>query len=551
MHIPHTKTSRQRLWHFHGGLMLDDCKTLTSERAIKLAEIPKKLFIPLHQHIGDPAVPVVEIGERVLAGQLIARAASYISAPVHASSSGTVVEIGDYPVPHPSGFSAPCIVIQTDGRDEWIATLETDVLSGLDADEIRERIRQAGITGLGGASFPTSVKLNPGPDHPIETLVVNGVECEPYITSDDRLMRERAVDIVNGIRVLFRLLEPQHCIIAVEDNKAEAIAELSRAVDSSGLHDTRVQSIPTRYPSGGEKQLIKILTGQEIPYRSIPAHVGIIMQNVGTVAAIAQALLQHRPMVSRIVTVTGRGIVQPENFEVRIGTPVADLIAQTGGYNDHVSSLVMGGPMMGFALHSDDVPVTKAMNCIIAADAAELPAPTAAQPCIRCGECARVCPANLLPQQLYWYARAKDLDKTQDYNLFDCIECGCCAYVCPSRIPLVQYYRFAKNEVWAQESEREKSDHARIRHEARLARLERLEQERQSRLRKKKEALNKNAGGDDPKKAAIAEAMKRVAAKKAQQQSEPKNVGNLNASQQKAVDEANARRKQNEPADKE
>ncbi len=408
------------------------------------------------------------------------------------------------------------------------------------------------MVGLGGASFPTSVKLNPGSDNPIDTLVINGAECEPYITCDDLLMRERGARILDGIRIIRHLIGVETCLIGIEDNKPEAIAAMDQAVAATDLKDwVTVVPIPTLYPSGGEKQLIQILTGKEVPSNGIPARIGILCQNVGSCVAIADAVLDGRPLISRFVTISGRGIPTPRNLEVRVGTPVAELTGLCGGTGDDVRELICGGPMMGFEIGSEQIPVTKATNCFLALTADETPDPGTALACIRCGRCADVCPARLLPQQLYWYARAKDLDKVQDYDLFDCIECGCCAHVCPSHIPLVQYYRYAKTESWAREQERRKAEHARARHEARQARLERLEQERQAKLRRKKEALNRKpaaksaAGGEDPKKAAIEAARKRAATKKAaiaKQGIAPMNTENLNPAQQRQVDAADARR---------
>jgi electron transport complex protein RnfC len=306
--------------------------------------------------------------------------------------------------------------------------------------------------------------------------------------------------------------------------------------------------IPTLYPSGGEKQLIRILTGRQVPSGGLPAELGMVCQNVATAAAVADAVLEGRPLLSRIVTITGEGVAEPQNLECLVGAPISELIRQAGGYTEKVVRLIMGGPMMGFALSSDEVPITKGANCVLAASAAEAPPPPSPQPCIRCAECARVCPVDLLPQQLYWYSRAKDLDKVQDYHLFDCIECGCCSYVCPSHIPLVQYFRFAKTETWAREREKQKADLARQRHEARQARLERLEQERKARLRRRKEDLTRSepetpAGqsAQDPKKAAIAAALKRAADKRAAAQ--PRNVTDLTPEQQRKIEEVEARRR--------
>lgn len=517
---------RERLWHFHGGVHLPDEKHLSNAGASVAAPLPAQLVVPLQQHIGAPSQPLVSVGDRVLKGQPLARPQGYVSAPVHAPSSGTVVAIEPRQIPHPSGLSAPCVVIDTDGEDAW-AQLPPPLpeFEQQDPADLRERIRQSGIVGMGGASFPSSVKLNPGPDQPIHTLVINGAECEPYITCDDLLMRERAADIVDGIRVMLHILGAGRCLVGIEDNKPEAIAAMREAVQQAtgqadGAAQIRVVEIPTLYPSGGEKQLIKILTGKEVPSHGIPAQIGIVCQNVGTACAVADAVLRGRPLIERYVTVTGRGVAEPRNYRVRIGTPAADLLAASGGRTGDLEKLVVGGPMMGFRIDTDAVPITKAANCILALTPAESPDPGAPQACIRCGRCAEVCPANLLPQQLYWHARAKDLDKVQDYNLFDCIECGCCAVVCPSHIPLVQYYRYAKTESWAREREKRAAEHARERHAAKEARLERLEREKKAKLRKKKAAVAPKGGKDDDKQAAIKAARERAAAKKQAAQGE-------------------------------
>ncbi|NBC12853.1 MAG: electron transport complex subunit RsxC [Gammaproteobacteria bacterium] len=511
---------RERLWHFHGGIHLPDEKALSNAGASVAAPLPTQLVVPLQQHIGAPSQACVGVGDQVKKGQVLAKPQGYVSAPVHAPSSGTVVAVEPRQVPHPSGLSAPCVVIATDGDDAW-GELPAPLpdFAQQDPAELRERIRLSGIVGMGGASFPSSVKLNPGPDQPIETLVINGAECEPYITCDDLLMRERAADIVDGIRVMLHILGTQRCLVGIEDNKPKALAAMREAAQQANEQDgaagrIKVMEIPTLYPSGGEKQLIKILTGKEVPSHGIPAQIGIVCQNVGTACAVADAVLRGRPLIERYVTVTGRGVGKPQNYRVRIGTPAADLVAASGGYTGALEKLVVGGPMMGFRIDSDAVPITKAANCLLALTPGESPDPGEPQPCIRCGRCAEVCPANLLPQQLYWHARAKDLDKVQDYNLFDCIECGCCAVVCPSHIPLVQYYRFAKTESWAREREKRAAEHARERHAAKEARLERLEREKKAKMRKKKEAVAPKGGKDDDKQAAIKAARERAAAKK-------------------------------------
>jgi electron transport complex protein RnfC len=363
-------------------------------------------------------------------------------------------------------------------------------------------------------------------------------------------MRERAPRVVAGARILRHIVGAGTVLVGIEDNKPEAIAAMREAVERSGESAIEVVPIPTKYPSGGEKQLIRVLTGLEVPSHGIPAQIGIVCQNVATAAAVADAVLDGRPLISRIVTLTGEGIAEPCNLEVLLGTPAGDLIAQAGGYTARVSKLILGGPMMGFTLPSDRVPVTKAANCLLAASPTDAPSIGPALPCIRCGRCAEACPVGLLPQQMYWWARAKDLDKTQDYNLFDCIECGCCAHVCPSHIPLVQYYRYAKTETWAKEQEKRKAEQARRRHEARVARLERQETERKAKLRKKKDELEgpapaAAAEGEDPKKAAIRAALERAAAKKAALAAEgaaPRNTEHLTPAQQRQVEAAEARR---------
>lgn len=552
------KQQKHTLYRFNGGLHLPDNKSQSLTLPLEKAALPKRLIIPLHQHIGQSTEPLVKVGDHVLKGDMLAKPQGYVSAPVHAPSSGTVVAIETLPIPHPSGLPAACVVIETDGNETWGNQLEPiPDYPHADPSLLRERIRNAGIVGMGGAAFPSSVKLTPGLENPIYTLIINGAECEPYITCDDLLMQTQAEKILLGVDIIRRLTGAERCLFGIEDNKPEAIRQLRQAVTDAGMDWISVIAIPTLYPSGGEKQLIKVLTGKEVPSGSIPAKIGMICHNVTTAFAVAEAVIEGKPLISRYITITGNGVQQPKNLEVLIGTPASELIKQAGGYTDQVSKLIVGGPMMGFTLASDEVPVTKATNCLLAADSSEAPDPGVASACIRCGRCASVCPANLLPQQMYWYARAKDLEKVQEYNLFDCIECGCCSHVCPSHIPLVQYFRFAKTESWAQEKEQRAAERARQRHEAQIARKERLEAERQAKLRQKKEALNKPAAKkpkadkpeagaeEDPKKAAISAALKRAAEKKAklaEQGIEPKNQSDLSEAQKQAIEQADQRR---------
>lgn len=520
--------SLPRVHGFSGGLHLDDHKDMSTGQPIRAAALPSRLVLPLQQHIGAAAKPLVEVGDYVYRGQMVAEPDGYVSTPVHASTSGTVVAISDQPVAHPSGLTATCIVIDTDGKD---AALPQPVLepvedyTQLDPADLRDRVRKAGVVGLGGAAFPSFIKLNPGPGAVVDTLILNGAECEPYISCDQMLMAERADQIAKGAQLILFAIRAPRCLIGVEDNKPESIAALQEAVEDLGDPRIQIVTVPTRYPQGGEKQLVQTLTGKEVPSEGLPLDIGIVCHNVGTAVAVWRAVTLGEPLISRVVTVTGKGVREPANLEVRLGTPVCELLEQCGGTNG-ATRLIMGGPMMGFALKSDAIPVIKATNCILAATAEDIRPEEPAMPCIRCGECAEVCPANLLPQQLYWHTRAKDFDQAQDYRLFDCIECGCCAQVCPSHIPLVQYYRFAKTEIWSAEKEKRKSNQARERHEFRLARIEREEAEKQARLAAKKAAIkpkveqtksvaaDTEVASDDPVAAAIA----RAKAKKAAQQ---------------------------------
>ncbi|MEW6352896.1 MAG: electron transport complex subunit RsxC [Pseudomonadota bacterium] len=497
-----------KTWRFPGGLHLPGYKEISTTLPVAAAAVPRYLIFPLQQHIGAPAKPLVAAGDKVLKGQMIAKADGYVSAPVHASSSGTVVAVEERPIPHPSGLRALCIVVETDGRDEWIAHQPVRHYTQLDPSALRNVIREAGIVGLGGAGFPTFIKLNRTPDKIIDTLILNGAECEPYITCDDMLMRERPEEIIAGLFIMRHALQARACIIGIEDNKPEAAAALARVIHDLHVKDVRIALLPTRYPAGGEKQLIQTLTGKEVPSNGLPLHIGVVCHNVGTAVAVHRAVNHGEPLISRYVTVSGPGIEQPRNLDARLGTPMRDLIAQCGA--PHEGRFLMGGPMMGFALHDLDAPVIKTTNCILAQPQ---PAPQTVLPCIRCGACAEVCPASLLPQQLYWHARAKDFSKAQAYNLFDCIECGCCNAVCPSHIPLVDYYRFAKTEIAAQEQEKRKADVARRRHEFRLQRLEREKQERAARQEQKKAAASEHAGAD-----AVQAAIARAQSKAAQQE---------------------------------
>ncbi|GAB3375891.1 electron transport complex subunit RsxC [Spongiibacter taiwanensis] len=505
----------RKIWDIHGGIHPPENKHQSMQGPIRQAGIPPQLVLPLAQHIGAPANPVVAVGQRVLKGQMIAEAKGFVSAPVHAPTSGVVVAIESRLIPHPSGMSAPCIVIDTDGRDEWIGRSGVDDFRSLERSKLLERIRAAGIAGMGGAGFPSAVKLGKRDGKPIETLILNGTECEPYITADDALMRERADQIIAGAEILRYLVEPtKETLIGVEDNKPEGIAALQKAAAGTGIE---IVVFPTKYPSGGEKQLIEILTGKEVPNGGLPADIGIVCQNVGTAVAIHKAIHFGEPLISRITTVTGDACQQPGNFETLLGTPVQFLLELSGFDQSKCIRLIMGGPMMGYTLNDTAVPVVKTANCVLAPTARELPPPPPAQACIRCGMCSEACPVSLLPQQMYWFARAQEHDKLEAHNLFDCIECGACSYVCPSSIPLVQYYRAAKGEIRQAQQDKIKAERSKERFEARQARLEKEEAEKEARRKARLEAAKQKSAASsevDPIQAAI----ERSKAKKADAQ---------------------------------
>lgn len=541
------------LFRFHGGVKPATNKAASTSEPIVKAPLPRRLVVPLHQSIGGTPHPLVRAGQRVLKGELIGAADGNVSSAVHAPTSGLVTAVEPALMAHPSGLTMLSVIIEPDGEERW-AELDRLNYKSTPPDELRDFVRDAGIVGLGGAVFPTHLKMNPGREGRTRTLVLNGAECEPFITCDDMLMRERAAGIVKGTAILRHLLQADEVLIGIEDNKPEAVAAMQTAVHAEG-ESMEVVAIPTRYPAGGAKQLIRVLTGIEVPHGRRSTDFGVQCFNVGTAYAVFEALTCGHPLISRIVTVAGN-VDRPRNYEVLIGTPMSDVVRLSGQRTD-TTRYLMGGPMMGMRMPGFDVPVVKATNCILVASDALFPPPPPEQACIRCGECAHACPADLQPFELYWFSRAKNFGKAQEYHLFDCIECGCCAYVCPSHIPLVDYYRFSKSEIWARERDKSASDQARERFEFRNFRQEREKEEKAAKLAAKaaetraKLATEPAVDGaaatpaadaaEDPKKALIAAALARAQAQRAAAQ--PKNTENLSAETQAEIAQIEARRR--------
>ncbi|MCH8530300.1 MAG: electron transport complex subunit RsxC [Saccharospirillum sp.] len=504
---------------FHGGVHPPEHKVESSETPIEAMPLPSLLILPLAMHTGIPADPVVKPGKSVCKGEMLAEAVGGISASVHAPTSGRVVAIEDRVIPHESGLKVPCILIEADGEDAWRSRHAWPDWQQRPMDELLSRLRNNGVVGLGGAGFPTDVKYR-NKHKPIHTLLINAAECEPYITADDRLMRERAEEILKGAQVALHLLGAETLLLGIEDNKPQALAAIKQAAEL--LHQPlQVCVVPTKYPSGGERQLIELTTGQEVPAGGLPSDLGLVCQNPGTLAQIYRAVVKDEPLISRITTLTGGAIERPGNYEILIGTPIETVLNHVGAHLKQADRVIMGGPMMGFALPSIDAPLIKTTNCLLVPTRKELPRPMPDNPCIRCGHCEQVCPAGLLPQQLLWAAKHRDLESAQLHSIDACIECGACAWVCPSQIPLVQYYRYAKGEIRQENEEYIKAERARARFEARQARLEKEKQEKEARRKARAEAAAKaqakkkaEGAGDTAQDDAIKDALARAQAKK-------------------------------------
>ncbi|WP_434528129.1 electron transport complex subunit RsxC [Vibrio sp. K4] len=498
------------LWDFPGGVHPAENKKQSNKTELVHAAIPSEIVLPLKQHIGKAGNLLIAVGDTVLKGQQLTASDSGFTVPVHAPTSGQVTAIEPRTVAHPSGLSELCAVITPDGNDTWCEKTPVADYTQESADALIDVIRLAGISGMGGAGFPTAKKIQSGIAR-TEILIVNAAECEPYITADDKLMQEHADELIQGIEIVEHILKPKLTIIGIEDNKPAAIKALEQAAMNK---DIVIRVIPTKYPSGGEKQLIKILTNKEVPSGAIPADIGILVQNVGSLYSIKRAVIDGEPVVNRIVTLTGKTFKQPRNVWTLLGTPVQALLDEFGYKADKkLQRLIMGGPMMGFTLPHAQVPITKTANCILAPKRREIASDQYEMECIRCSQCAEACPASLLPQQLQWYAKSQEYEKLEELNLKDCIECGACAFVCPSEIPLVQYYRQAKAEIRTRAQEAAAAERAKLRFEEKKARMEREKAERENRFKKAADDRRKDmkaSGGDD----AIAAAIARVKAQK-------------------------------------
>ena len=497
---------KDKIWDFNGGIHPPEMKTQSNGTPLRQVPLAQRFVMPLKQHIGAEGELCVAEGQHVLRGQALTRGWGRML-PVHAPTSGTVVAIAPHSTAHPSALAELSVIIDADGEDRWIEREGWQDYRSQSREALIERIHQFGVAGLGGAGFPTGNKLKGGGDK-IETLIINAAECEPYITADDRLMQDCAAQVVEGIRILAHILQPREVLIGIEDNKPQAISML-RAV-LADARDISLRVIPTKYPSGGAKQLTQILTGKQVPHGGRSSDIGVLMQNVGTAYAVKRAIVDGEPITERVVTLTGEAVSRPGNVWARLGTPVKHLLNDAGFCPSADQMVIMGGPLMGFTLPWLDVPVVKITNCLLAPSATEMGEPQEEKGCIRCSACADACPADLLPQQLYWFSKGQQHDKATAHNIADCIECGACAWVCPSNIPLVQYFRQEKAELYAISQEEKRAAEAKARFEARQARLER---EKAARLERHKKAAVQPVAKDQD---AIAAALARVKEKQAQ-----------------------------------
>ena len=430
---------------FAKGIHPEYCKDRTKNSKIVELAIPLKVIIPLHQNLGASCEPLVKVGDEVSEGQKIGETSKFVSAPVHASISGKVTRIEK--LPHPCGVNVLSVVIEAHNVQCPISNVQLKKFDDIDPEEIRQSVKEAGIVGLGGAAFPTHVKLSPPKDKKIDTILVNGCECEPYITADHRIMLERAEDVVKGAKLVAKACNAGRIIFGVEENKKDAtkaLREVLRHEPEEGIYDgMEVITLETKYPQGGEKMLIKAMLEREVPSGGLPLDVGVVVANVGSCVAISEAVFKGIPLTKRVVTVTGSGIREPKNLLIRIGTTFKEIVDQCGGLTDDAYKVIMGGPMMGVAQYTLEVPVVKATSCILVLAKKDVKEEKV-YPCIKCGRCARSCPMNLVPTRLAAYANAAKFSDFDEWGGQDCMECGCCVYVCPAKIPIVQLVKLGK-----------------------------------------------------------------------------------------------------------
>ncbi|WP_421850347.1 electron transport complex subunit RsxC [Marinomonas sp.] len=497
------KQQTAKVFSFHGGIHPPENKAQSLQLPLGRPSLPNELILPLGQHIGQSSRPLVKVGDKVLKGETIAINNGFLSSFLHAPTSGTIAAIEERLIAHPSGLSDLCIILTPDGEDTWANLEPLNNWQDISKTDVLAYLSEMGIIGMGGAGFPTQVKLQGAHKNPLTHFIINAAECEPYITADDMLIREKTLELIVGIEILQHLVEADNVVIGIEDNKPTAIAALKTELAERNSN-IQIAVVPTKYPSGGEKQLIQLITGKEVPSGQYPADIGVLCQNVGTCVAIHDAITLGKPLISRFTTLTGDALKSPQNVEVLFGTPVAHLLEYADSEPKKISRLIMGGPMMGYTLDSTAVPIVKTSNCILAASKKELPPPAPEQACIRCGMCEQACPASLLPQQLLWFSKSQEFEKAEHHNLFDCIECGACSYVCPSSIPLVQYYRHSKSSIREAREANVKSDLAKQRFEARKARQDAEAAEKEAKRLARQKATSSKA--TDAKKAAPAKA---------------------------------------------
>lgn len=430
---------------FKGGVHVPHSKELTEKKSLEYAKEPSIVYIPLHQHTGAPCEPLVKVGDRVKVGQKIGQSQAFVSAPVHSSVAGIVKNITK--ITTPTGIQSTCVVIESDGTNEMDESIKPKGnLEDLSSKEILEIIKEAGITGMGGAGFPTHVKLSPPPEKKIDTIIINGAECEPYLTSDHRVMLEMPEKVVFGLKAIMKALNVDRGFIGVETNKMDAVDALRAIVKDED--NIKVVTLKAKYPQGDEKRVINAITGRQVPSGGLPMDVGCVVSNVSTAKAIAEAIQEGKPVYERVVTVTGNGVNEPKNLIVKIGTLFQEVIDQAGGFKGTPGKVIMGGPMMGLSQYTTEVPVIKGSGGILVLNEEEV-LEQKVSPCIKCGKCLTACPVFLQPLFISAYALKKDFQGAEKYGALDCVECGSCSFVCPAKRPLVESIRFAKREILA------------------------------------------------------------------------------------------------------